>query len=186
MPAKPPHTPLLAFIGPSGCGKTTLLTELLRRELVAITPTWTDRPVRAGELEVEHRFVKPAEFTARAEAGEFVEVVQPFGLPFRYGLPHLVAEPGRLSVIMIRAPFVNRLRKNYKSALVYQIEAPFEFAKKAMAGRGGQTLGTRLSDFETELGLGRKMSDRTFLNTGRPIMELAGEVVAAMTQDGLI
>src|SRR3954469_14447295 len=106
MAAKPRNIPPLAFIGPSGCGKTSLLKELLRRKLVMITPTWTDRPPRPGEAVVEHQFVTAQEFTSKVETGLFLEVVQPFGLPFRYGMPQLPPESDRVSVVMVRAPFV--------------------------------------------------------------------------------
>ncbi|HEX3082753.1 MAG TPA: hypothetical protein VHQ86_05915 [Candidatus Saccharimonadia bacterium] len=176
----------LAFIGPSGCGKSALLAELARRGLIQVTPTWTDRPRRSGESELEHRFVDVATFDKLAAAGTFAEVVQPFGLPHRYGMAPLEAETGLLVVVMVRAPFVARLREYYPGTVVYQLEASPEFARASVEARGDTEVGTRLSGFEAEIAQGRALADRVFTNSGQDLNSLADEVMRALRSDGLL
>jgi len=186
MPIIPSDSRALAFIGPSGCGKSSVLGRLIARGLVNVTPTWTDRPQRPGEEELEHRFVTAKEFSAQAAAGAFAEVVQPFDLPYRYGMPFLEHVPGQVSVVMIRAPFVTLFRKYYPHALVYQLEASYEFASRAVLARSPGGHGTRLSNFDTEIQAGRAAADRTFHNDGTSLETLAGAVAQAMREDQLL
>jgi guanylate kinase len=174
----------LAIIGPSGCGKSSALKLLLDRELVAITPTWTDRPPRPGEDELEHRFVNAVELADLECQDAFKEVVQPFGLPFRYGMPHL-EEADRPVVIMIRAPFVQKFREYYPLGAVYQIEASYEFAEAAIKARTGEPEGTRLSHFEAEVAAGRVLANRIFRNEGGSLPGLAEQIWKAMQADDL-
>jgi guanylate kinase len=176
---------LLAFIGPSGCGKSSLLRELIDRGLVSVSPTWTDRPRRAGEETLEHEFVSATEFDQLVAAGHFAEVVQPFNLPYRYGLP-LITTADTSTIVMIRAPFVKLFRHYYPAAQVYQLEASYDFAARAVADRNEADAGTRLSGFEQEVAAGRQLADRIFYNQAQPLAELADEVIAAMTADKLL
>ena len=85
------HTNILVLIGPSGAGKSTVARELIKQGIVSINPSWTTRPVREGEDELEHVFVDDKEFSRRASEGFFLDWAQPFDLPYSYGLPPIEA-----------------------------------------------------------------------------------------------
>jgi guanylate kinase len=179
--------PVLAIIGPSGSGKSSLVRELHRRNLVHVWPTWTTRPPRDDERggSLEHRFVDDAEFDALAREGFFIETVCMFGLPYRYGLPKL--EPhtdGRPTVVMVRAPLVDRLRAHVPVRCIYQIEAdPLLVSRRLHArGSGAADTGARIADNEMEIAIGRRVADRTF-NNNRSIQRLADHVAAALVID---
>lgn len=158
--------PLLAVIGPSGAGKSTAVRALAAAGVVEVTPSWTTRPPRAGELErcVEHRFVSDREFDALERRGFFVETVRPFGLPYRYGVPAVGRPAGRaVPLVMLRAPLVPVLRRRYERARVYQVEDSRERAAARLLARHGG-LGTRLRDYDAEVALGRELADRVVVN----------------------
>lgn len=168
---------VLAVLGPSASGKSTVVRELHRRGVIQVTPSWTTRPRRSDELDgsVEHRFVDDEEFTARQDAGHFLEVVQMFGLPYRYGLP-AVGQPadGRVPAIMVRAPLMPLVIRHFPDHVAYQIEDGYQRARERMRHRAGE-LGTRLDGFEEECRLGRQAAHRIFVNRGS-----AGDLVDAV------
>ena len=185
---------LLVVIGPSGSGKSTVVRELHRRRLVTITPSWTTRPRRPDELGrpvephgcEDHHFVSEDEFTALTAAGFFLEVVQPFGLPFRYGLPQ-IEDPGDGSVpaIIARAPIVPLVARHFPDHVVYQVEDAYDRAReRILAGRleSGPSLGTRLDGYEDERLSGRDLATRVFVNASSPA-DLVAAVIAAIEHD---
>ena len=175
---------ILAILGPSGSGKSTVIRELHRRGVIDVTPSWTTRPRREDELDgsVEHRFVDEEELTARQDAGYFLEVVQMFGLPYRYGLP-AVEEPGdgRVPAIMVRAPLMPLVARHFPGHLAYQIEDGYQRARPRLERRMGD-LGTRLDGFEEELRLGRDAAHRVFVNQGS-VGDLVQAVANAVGRD---
>jgi guanylate kinase len=66
---------LLIVVAPSGAGKTSLVRHLLAaREGVRLSVSFTTRAPRPGEQNgVDYHFVSESEFTARRDAGEFLE-----------------------------------------------------------------------------------------------------------------
>ena len=65
---------LFVLSAPSGAGKTTLVEALRQTSEFIYSVSCTTRPARAGEVEGEdYRFLSDEEFSARAEAGEFLE-----------------------------------------------------------------------------------------------------------------
>jgi guanylate kinase len=175
---------VLAVLGPSGSGKSTVVRELHRRGLIEVTPSWTTRARREDEHagSIEHRFVDGEEFAARHDAGYFLEVVQMFGLPHRYGLP-AVGEPadGRVPAIMVRAPLMPLVHRHFPGHVAYQIEDRLQRAEERLRRRAGD-LGTRLDGFEEECRLGREAAHRTFVNEGS-IADLVEAVADAVGQD---
>ena len=155
---------VLCIIGPSGAGKSAIVHELHHRGLVIITPTTTDRPRREGEIELEHKFVSKNEFDELVEKDSFIDTVQLFGLPFRYGLPPVLQSERSISLVMLRAPLINKMRTVYPDIVVYQIEAPAEVVKQRLKNRSNSEKSTRLSDLAAELELGRKIADRVYIN----------------------
>lgn len=158
---------VLGIIGPSGCGKTTILKQLHKEGLVYINPTYTERPKRTeDEEELEHKFITPAEFDRLEASGFFIKVIRAFGLKYRYAVPKLQEENGKVALVMLRAQLVPLLLKLYPASKVYQIEAPFSVAVEWMKKRGDGEIGTRMDDFEAEAKQGREYADRVFINDG--------------------
>jgi guanylate kinase len=174
--------PLVAIIGPSGCGKSSVVRELVHRHGAVVHPTWTTRPRRRDELDgcVEHRFVSDETFDALETDGFFVETATPFGLSWRYGLPAVLdGGPARLDVLMLRAPFVERMRQLLPISLVVQIEDDPHRVTDRLIRRGGapDELIARMTDNEAEAVLGRSVADRTLVNDSS-IADLAERLVA--------
>lgn len=179
-------TRLLVLIGPSGCGKSTLLHALAQRHRVELAPTWTDRPRRADDSEGEHHFVASAVFDQAAAAGHFLAVVQPFDLPYRYGLPTIPAASDSLLVVVIRAAYVTAFRGHYPAAVVYQLEADYDFVTRSVSARDDADHGSRLTDFGTEIQAGRSVADRVFHNDGQHLPKLIIAIERALKRDGLL
>lgn len=179
---------VLIVVGPSGVGKSTLLGELGARGVVRVSPTWTTRPRRHYEDagNIDHVFCSPAEFAEREAAGFFLETVELFGLDHRYGLPRLV-EPdtgGCVPVLMLRAPLLDRVPRHFSNYVVYQVEAPRERVQEHLDTRalkdGPQ--GSRLSDFERELELGRRFATR-IIDTSRGLAASVDETLGYLQTD---
>src|SRR3954451_6553773 len=133
--------PMIAVIGPSGSGKSSLVRELDRCGLVRLHPTWTTRPRRADESDgsAEHRFVSEEEFDALEAKGFFLATASLFGLPWRYGLPHVAAPAGeRADLVMLRAPVVERVRRQLGLGVVIQVvDEPARVAHRLRARGSG-------------------------------------------------
>jgi guanylate kinase len=179
--------PILVIIGPSGSGKSSAIEALASHGIVEVTPSWTTRPPRDGETinSVEHRFVSETEFDEHKEQGFFLEVVQPFDLPFRYGLPAL-SKPAdnRIPLIMLRANLLPLLTKHYSNFTVYQVEDEFSRVKDRLLKRqaAGEPQGSRLKDYETEIKIGRQSAHRTFTNKS-DIQSLVSQIEQAISED---
>jgi guanylate kinase len=170
---------ILVVIGPSGVGKSTLFAPLRREGLVRLVPTWTTRKSRHYEdpANADHVFIDDDEFTAREQAGFFLETVQLFGLEARYGLPREALEDDghSIRVLMLRAMLLQRLPQYFPAHIVYQVEAPrarVEAHLRARVERDGD-IGSRLANFEDELLLGRHLAHRIIDNGEAPGSALA-------------
>lgn len=77
---KQPLGTLLVVSGPSGSGKTTLCRRAMENGLCVYSISCTTRKPRPGEVNgVDYHFLTPAEFSARVEAGEFLEHAEVHG-----------------------------------------------------------------------------------------------------------
>lgn len=166
------HEKLLVIIGPSGTGKSSLVIELAKQNIIELTPTWTDRPTRPSEQDIEHTFVSSKELEHKTKTGFFVHEPQPmFGLAYRYGLPFIAMPPkDKIPAIMMRASVLGLVKHYYPNAIVYHIEAPKRRVELQLSERQkqGVLLGTRLADYETEINEGRKHAHRVFNNDDFP------------------
>lgn len=173
--------PLLLIIGPSGTGKSTLLRGLDSELNINIVPTWTTRPPRGDESnDSEHIYATDDEFDAQS----FVATVEPFSLPYRYGLPVFRLSNDTLTVIMMRADQAAQLKSRFSDAIIYQIEAPYSAVSDRLAAResSGETSGSRLDDYEKEQAAGRQIANRVFQNDQSPA-SLHNQVVASLKID---
>lgn len=181
-----PTPPLLVIIGPSGSGKSALVRHLAGPELLEVHPTWTTRPRRPDERfgSIEHRFVDEGTFDVLADAGFFLDTVELFGLPHRYGLrPIPPAGAGRIDTVMLRAPLVERFRRVVeRPVFVVAVEdRPARSAERLVArGTTGVELERRLADNRQEVGLGRRLADLVLLNDGT-LEDLGRAVLAALS-----
>jgi guanylate kinase len=159
--------PVVVVIGPSASGKSTAVRELHRLGLVDVRPTWTTRPTRPDEDggSLEHRFVTDAEFDALKAAGFFLDSVEMFGLPYRYGLPHSAS--AKTEIVMLRSGLVERFRAFEPRFVVFYIEDDSQSRmcdRLARRGASETELRARLADNEAEQSLGRAIADRVFVN----------------------
>jgi guanylate kinase len=185
MPSSPER--LLVVIGPSGAGKSTAVRRLEAEGLIELTPTWTTRPPRRGELTsyAEHRFASERDFDAVERCGAFLGTVRLFGLPYRYGLPPIrPPAAGRVAAVMLRAALVPKLRELVPDPLVYQVEDDRARVAERLRQRSreGAELGSRLDDFEREVVLGRSLAWRVFVNAGDPAA-LSAAMARAIRRD---
>jgi guanylate kinase len=68
------HGILFVISAPSGAGKTTVVQALRKTGDFFYSVSCTTRPPRTGEIDGEHyRFLSPADFRARIDAGDFLE-----------------------------------------------------------------------------------------------------------------
>lgn len=187
MPRLKANETLLVIIGPSGSGKSSAIRELVDRGTIEVTPSWTTRPPRPGELEnaLEHHFVSPAELEAKQAQGYFLEVVQMFGLPFKYALPPVEHDrPGIIPTVMLRASLMSMLPKHYPNFITYQIEDSLPRVRERLMARKlqGEELGSRLQDYDTEVQAGRGLAQRIFINKD-DIETLVNQLELAITED---
>ena len=178
-----PARPVVVVIGPSAAGKSVVVRRLHERRIVTVHPTWTTRPRRAGEPEVEHRFVSADRFARLCGEGFFAETARPFGLPHRYGLPPVVAA-GPVDLLIVRAPWVEQVARMVDRCVVYQVEACPRRCLLRLAGRGSSLteVAARMEEHRRETALGRSLADRVFLNDG-PLEPLVDAVAGAIGQD---
>lgn len=178
---------LLVVIGPSGGGKSSVVQELAKRGVVEVTPSWTTRPSRNGEVSssVEHKFISEEEFNKQQERDFFLEVVQLFNLPYRYGLPRIQQpKDNHIPLIMLRASLLPMLPKHYTNGIIYQIEDEFAKVESRLRKRRieGEHQGSRLEDYKKEVLLGRQSAHRVFTNNTR-LGLLVNAMEAAITRD---
>ena len=186
-----PHRPVLVVIGPSGSGKSTAVRALARRGLLRVHPTWTTRPRRPDERHgsTEHRFVDDARFDELRDRGFFLDTVELFGLPHRYGLPAIRrSTDGRVDTVMLRAPLVERFRAVvHHPAVVVQIEGDPDQLAARLRRRGttAADVTARLADNRRETVLGRAVADLVVRNDASvaDLVERLALVAAATTHE---
>ena len=164
--------PVLIIIGPSGVGKSTIVQKLIASKTIELTPTWTDRPPRTGEIELEHVFVSSKELDQKVKEDYFAHPpIKLFGLPYRYASPKIAQpEPGKIPTVMCRVMAMDLVDRLCPNRIVYQIEASENLVKQRLEARMAQNvvLGTRLSGYKTEIEQGRFCAKRIFMNDGDP------------------
>jgi guanylate kinase len=182
----PPEAPVLVFIGPSGVGKSTIVRELVGRSLIDLTPTWTDRPPRPEEAELEHTFISPEQFDKLIEEDFFGHPpLTFFNLPYRYATPKLRLPPSnQVPAVMARISARPLIDKLYPNRLFYQIEAPYTLVASRLEKRAqaGDQLGSRLTDYDAEVTQGRNVAQRIFMNDGA-LKAIISQIIIAINED---
>jgi guanylate kinase len=159
---------IAVFIGPSGVGKSAVVTELIRQGIVTLTPSWTTRPRRAHEdgKALDHVFVDEAGFVQHETKGGFMATTQPFGLPYRYGLPYPRPCDGTVPAVILRASLLDELAKHCPNMVVIQIEADRSRVEAHLRDREAQGAAKRQESHDQEVALGRRMADQIIANDG--------------------
>jgi ribose 1,5-bisphosphokinase PhnN len=177
---------VLVIIGPSASGKSSLVRELHRRRVVRTHPTWTTRPRRDDEHggSLEHRFASDAEFDELCARGHFLATAALPGLPHRYGLAPLPADPGPVDTVILRAPFVESFGRLFPDRLVYHIEDTVHRTRQRLLLRGcpPSELAARLDGHHHELAAGRRLAHRVLINDC-PLPALADAAAATLRLD---
>ncbi|WP_102337554.1 guanylate kinase [Collinsella provencensis] len=158
---------LFVISGPSGAGKGTLVARVraVRTDL-GLTVSATTREPRAGEIDgVNYYFLTDDEFSARIEAGDFVEWAQVHD--HRYGT--LASEvdrnlaTGQSLILEIDVQGALAVKERFPEAVLIFIEPPsLEVLRERLIGRGSETpesLALRLHTAESEMQLRDRYDD---------------------------
>lgn len=152
---------LFVISGPSGAGKGTLVARVrCERPDLGLTVSATTRKPRAGEIDgVNYYFLTDDEFSARIEAGDFIEWAQVHD--HRYGT--LASEvdrnlaTGQSLILEIDVQGALAVKERFPEAVLIFIEPPsLDVLKERLVGRGSETpesLALRLRTAEQEMQL---------------------------------
>ena len=152
---------LFVISGPSGAGKGTLVARV-REQMpnLGLTVSATTRAPRAGEVDgVNYYFLTDDEFSARIEAGEFIEWAQVHD--HRYGTLASEVErnlaTGQSLILEIDVQGALAVKERFPHAVLIFIEPPsLEVLRERLIGRGSETsesLELRLHTAESEMHL---------------------------------
>ena len=162
---------LFVISGPSGAGKGTLVARV-REQMpnLGLTVSATTRAPRAGEVDgVNYYFLTDDEFSARIEAGEFIEWAQVHD--HRYGTLASEVErnlaTGQSLILEIDVQGALAVKERFPHAVLIFIEPPsLEVLRERLIGRGSETsesLALRLHTSESEMHL-RARYDQIVVN----------------------
>ncbi|MHC4948867.1 MAG: guanylate kinase [Planctomycetota bacterium] len=132
---------LVVISGPSGVGKTTIAHQVERRLGGVFSVSATTRPKTDADVEGrDYYFLSDEEFTARREAGDFLEWAEVFG-KHRYGTPRGPVErqlaEGRLVILEIDVQGGVQVREAMPDAfLVFILPPTEETLLERLRGRG--------------------------------------------------
>lgn len=162
---------LFVISGPSGAGKGTLVARVRDRvPNLGLTVSATTRSPRAGEVDgVNYYFLSEDEFSARIEAGDFIEWAQVHD--HRYGT--LASEvdrnlsTGQSLILEIDVQGALAVKERFPEAVLIFIEPPsLDVLRERLLGRGSETpesLELRLHTAEGEMAL-RDRYDEIIVN----------------------
>ena len=162
---------LFVISGPSGAGKGTLVSRV-REQMpnLGLTVSATTRGPRAGEVDgVNYYFLTDDDFTARIEAGEFIEWARVHD--HRYGTLASEVErnlaTGQSLILEIDVQGALAVKERFPDAVLIFIEPPsLEVLRDRLIGRGSETpesLELRLHTAESEMRL-RDRYDEVLVN----------------------
>jgi guanylate kinase len=174
---------VIVISGPGGVGKGTLVRRLVARDpRLWLSRSWTTRLPRPGEAPDAYTFVTPEEFTARIEAGGFLEWA-PF-LDYLQGTPLPDPPPGFDVVLEIDVQGARQVVEEHPDALLLFIDAPTrDEQRRRLEGRGDppEKVAQRLAIAEAEEAAARELGMRAIVNDDleRATAEVADAIAAA-------
>jgi guanylate kinase len=186
--------PVFVITGTSGEGKSTLAKLLVERvPELALAISATTRPMRPGELDGrDYWFLSDEEFSAKLEAGEFLEWVElPWGEGHRSGtlwseLERITGE-GRSPVLEIETGGALAVRDRVPAAVTVFVTAPSrEERERRLRQRATESegeIGERLEIAEGQLALASEFH-HTIVNDDRERAVAELEVIVRRAMDG--
>jgi guanylate kinase len=148
--------------GPSGSGKTTIVERLLRGSPVRLVKSIsaTTRPPRKNEVEGQnYYFLKPGEFAARRQRGEFLECAEVHGTGNWYGTLKSEVERARRmggwALLEIDVQGAQQIMRQHPQALTIFLRTSSEAEyERRLRGRGTDAedvIQRRLANARSEL-----------------------------------
>lgn len=169
-------TPLI-LIGPSGAGKSTIARALEETSMFEIIRSYTTRPRRPDEDDTTHYFVSEQDFQERKNRGEFIGDTELFG--HHYGLPYF-SETKKHPLLILRAPFVPIVLKQYPTSVVVQLEAPIAQLIDRLKERQDNERASQ-DDFAREIALGKQLATLS-ISTAQPIKACMETILNLLTK----
>lgn len=180
---------VLVIIGVSGAGKSSLAEKLLSDKTITLKliPKYTTRPRRQSELGSfsEDIFVSKAEFTKLKQSGFFIDTIQPFSLPYWYGLPWPEPlNPDEFYLAILREFVLDQFLEHFPESVIYQLKVDPKTAEKRMVGRGQNPsdIKARMSSLVNEQLRSLKRAKKTFQNDG-DLNQLATTIIENFRSD---
>ena len=149
---------LFVVSAPSGAGKTTLVNKVVAQLTgIGLSVSCTTRAPRPGEQPgIDYTFISRAEFTAREEAGKFIEWATVHG--DLYGTPRANVErlqDGEDLILEIDTQGAKKIRAAFpESVLIFILPPSLEVLEGRLRQRGGDSeaaIAARLNNARQEL-----------------------------------
>ncbi len=182
--------PVFVVTGPSGAGKGTLIRGLLERlPQLEVAVSATTRPMRAGEENGrEYWFLDDEEFSARVEAGEFLEWVE-YVSHKRYGTLRSeidrIADNGRVCVLELELDGALHVQREVPGACTIFISADVDELERRLRERATESTG----EIEDRITIARyqlEQAHRFRYMVRNDDVTRAGEVLAAIVERELV
>jgi guanylate kinase len=141
-----PTRPVFVVTGPSGAGKGTLIKGLLERvEGLEVAVSATTRPQRPGEIDGrDYWFLSDAEFTRRADAGDFLEWVS-YVSGRRYGTlsseMDRIAQDGAVCVLELELEGALTVQRDVPGSVTIFIAADVDELERRLRERATESTG---------------------------------------------
>ena len=182
--------PVFVVTGPSGAGKGTLIRGLLERlPQLEVAVSATTRPMRAGEENGrEYWFLDDEEFSARVEAGEFLEWVE-YVSHKRYGTLRSeidrIADNGRVCVLELELDAALHVQREVPGACTIFISADVDELERRLRERATESTG----EIEDRITIARYQLEQAhrfrYMVRNDDVIR-AGEVLAAIVEREMV